>query len=218
MQHAMWIPGRILLHVFGHLKITGREHLRGLSGPIIFAGNHMSELDGILILAAFGPFSRLTPLIYVSREKSFYKQTLFKKFLFLGGGAIFKALGAYPAIVGLKDYSKSLKVHEDILRRGNSICIFPEGKIISANEERPVKGGVGYLIHSTRATVVPFRVSGVHDLGWKTFFCGSLKMRVDVLPPLSAENLIDKDTPPSPETYKNISRRLLKVIYSAKPM
>ncbi len=184
-------------------------------GPLIFASNHMSELDGILILAAFGVFSPLTPLIYVSREKSFYRQTLFKKFLFLGGGAVFRALGGYPAIVGLKDYSKSLAMHEDILKQGNRVCIFPEGKIPNPNEERPIKGGIGYLVCSAKAKVVPFRVCGGYDLNWKTFFGGKLNLSIEVLPPLDHDALIRGENLGSVDTYKNISRKILKVIYSA---
>src|SRR4030095_7624538 len=41
-----------LARAFAWLRIEGREHLRGLDGPVIFASNHQSFMDGAVIMAA----------------------------------------------------------------------------------------------------------------------------------------------------------------------
>ena len=45
----LWLP---LTRLFAHASISGREHLAGLRGSVIFAPNHQSHLDTPLILAA----------------------------------------------------------------------------------------------------------------------------------------------------------------------
>ena len=41
-----------LARVFAWLRVEGREHLRDLDGPVIFASNHQSLMDGPVIMAA----------------------------------------------------------------------------------------------------------------------------------------------------------------------
>ena len=50
------------------------------------------------------------------------------------GGLVFKIFGAYPATVGIKDYEKMLMHHINILCRGHSVCIFPEGGLSKNGE------------------------------------------------------------------------------------
>ena len=47
---ATWILP--LARVFAHVRVEGREHLRRLDGPVIFASNHQSHMDVPVILAA----------------------------------------------------------------------------------------------------------------------------------------------------------------------
>jgi len=48
------LPGLVipLTRVLAWLHVSGRENLRGLDGPAIFAASHQSYLDGPAILAA----------------------------------------------------------------------------------------------------------------------------------------------------------------------
>lgn len=216
MQNLLWIPGFYLLILFGKIQISGKHNLAPLREKLIFTSNHASELDGILVLSTFFPFSRFMPMMFVSREQSFYKPTFFKRILFLGNGTVFRALGAYPAIVGLKDYSKSLTVHTEYLKQGGRVCIFPEGKIKSPGEKAEAKGGVGYLVYETDATVVPYRISGAEYLNWKSFFSRSHNIQVDILPPVRAQDLKSGLDGASPENFKFIAQKILSIIHEYK--
>src|SRR3989344_4658097 len=72
LQNLIWPPTRLALYLFAHFKIYGADNLNELKGGVIFVGNHMSELDPILLPAPFPWFSRFSPIFYVSREKTFY--------------------------------------------------------------------------------------------------------------------------------------------------
>jgi len=176
LQKLFWSPTMILLKVCGHLEIKGRENLRGLKTNVIFASNHTSELDPILLTACVPFFSRFSPMFYTSRERSFYDNVGWRQHFY--GGALFKAWGAYPVSVGLRDYEKSMVNHLNIVRDGGNLCIFPEGGIPKDGIIRQAKGGVAYLSHITGKPVVPVNLSGVFHLGAKDFFLGRGKLVV----------------------------------------
>lgn len=213
----LWLPGMFLLIFFARLKIVGRENLKSVKGPLLFASNHTGELDGILILSSFSLFSKFIPLVFVSREPSFYNRTLLKRILFLRDSMVFKALGAYPAKVGLKDYSKSLAEHSKLLQSNHRVCIFPEGKIVDHNAPPHAKGGIGFLVADTHATVVPYYVEGASNVNWGSFFSRQHSITVRILPPLLATELLEKTHHiQPPDQYKEIANIIINTIYNNK--
>ena len=134
---------------------------------VIFASNHLSEWDPILVTAALPWISRFMPLFYISHDKSHYPSNGWRKYLY--GGLFFKAWGAYPAYRGLKNYEKSLSYHIEILSLGGSLCVFPEGgksKTGKLGEGRP---GVAFLAQHANVPVVPVLIQGIFKLSLKDF-------------------------------------------------
>ena len=64
LQTLAWIPTRLILNAFAHFKVRGQENLRGIN-QAIFAVNHASELDPIVLTAALSPLGRFAPMFYV---------------------------------------------------------------------------------------------------------------------------------------------------------
>jgi 1-acyl-sn-glycerol-3-phosphate acyltransferase len=185
----IWIPTNIILHIFGRFEIYGLENLKEAKKPVIFACNHSSELDPVPLPAALPFWSRFSPIFYASREKAFYDTSGWRQLFY--GGFLFRAWGAYPVYVGLKNYEKSLKHQTDIMRDGGCICVYPEGGATPDGTIQPAKGGVAYLAHATGATIVPVRISGTFHLTWKAFFLRRTNISVRFgkpLPPLSVRN------------------------------
>lgn len=175
LQNLIWILTRIIFKIFIGHYIHGIENLKGIK-KAIFATNHSSEIDPILIPASLSMFSRFSPTFYVSREKSFYTNSGWRKIIY--GGLFFELWGAYKVYVGQNDFSKALNHHIDIINMGGSLCIFPEGKRTRDGNIHEGKGGVGYLFVRTHTPIVPVYIRGAFDLGFKNFFLR--KNKVDI--------------------------------------
>jgi 1-acyl-sn-glycerol-3-phosphate acyltransferase len=168
LQSCAWLPTRLVLNFFIHFNVVGLEHLKGIEAPVIFASNHVSELDPILVRAALPCFSRFGPLFYVSRKNYLASIKGMRKYFY--GGFFFKAWGAYPAQSGLKSYAESLFNHIKLLKGENSVCIFPEGRITKTGVLGEVHGGVVYLAEATHTPVVHVTITGPYKITLRDFF------------------------------------------------
>lgn len=179
LQTFIWPITRPLFRFFLRLEINGIERLKELkqslwanacpnalvarSRGIIFAVNHSSELDPILVPASLPFLSPLMPMFYTSREQEFYKTCGWRQIFY--GGWFFKLWGAHPVRAGRQNYEESLSTHIEVLSRGKSICIFPEGRTTQDGTiGKEAHGGVAYLAWRTGAPVVPVRIKGVFKL------------------------------------------------------
>lgn len=183
-QSLVWIPLYIIWKAFLRLEVSGKENLVGLKKPVIFAPNHISELDPIIVPArSINPLDPLMHMFHVSREKSFYKRKIY-------GGCFFKLVGAYPVVVGVRDYGKSLKTHVNFLKQKRNVCIFPEGKRNGAdNKVSKVKGGVVYLAKASGCVIVPVALSGHYGMGVKDFLLRKRKVHLTYGKPVSNDEL-----------------------------
>ena len=198
LQKIIWIPTRFLLCFFGWLQIYGLGNLQDIKGPVIFASNHSSETDVFLIPASLPFFSRFSPIFYVSREKSFYKNSGWRQIFY--GGAFFKSWGAYPVKIGLHDYAKSLVNQIEIIKDGGSINIFPEGKKTPDGAIKEARGGVAYLSYATRAAIVPMRFEGNFNISLRELFMRKRHLAIFFGKPLYIMN--DPNTSLSDNDFK----------------
>jgi len=194
LQTLIWVPTRVLLKLFLRLDIRGSGHLLGLAKPAIFAVNHSSEWDPILVPASLPLFSPLSPMFYTSRERKFYdKEGLHSIFY---GGTFFRAWGAYPVGVGIKDYGRSLQTHIEILhKKRGSLCIFPEGEKSPDGNLLPAKGGVAYLSKHTDAPIIPVAISGIFGMRKKDFFLMKRQVTVTFGEPVYAKDIFNNNKP-----------------------
>lgn len=214
LQTLIWIPTRIFFKTFYSYKIIGLKNLKELKtnkNGVIFAVNHSSELDPILIPASLPFFSHLMPMFYVSREQKFYKTSGWRQNLY--GGLLFRLWGAHTAYAGMKDYNISLRYHIKILSRGKSLCIFPEG-FKTRDGDINVKGkpGIGFLVHNNKSFVVPVRIKGAFwNKKESDCFCRR-KIEVKFGKPISPEELIGNPGNADIDNYKRMSFTIMKEI------
>ena len=176
------------LRFFAQIRILGKENIRGHKSGAIFAVNHSSELDPILIPATLNPFSRLMPMFYLARESSFYEKSGFAKYFY--SGTFFKIWGAYPVTVGTGgDYEHALRHHIKILKRGKSICIFPEGGKTKNGEIGEGKPGVAYLLWRTGRPVIPVAIRGHYQMSAHRFLARKHSITVSYGKPITKEEL-----------------------------
>src|SRR5579872_1064487 len=141
LQTTVWFPVRLLLMVFAHVEVQGKEHLKGVK-QAIFAINHANELDSIIITAALSPLGRFAPFFYVLAPFADFKHERFGWRRHVYNPKFFKAWGAYPVERGSRDYAHSLHDHIQLLRDGHTLCIFPEGGIARDGAHTKAHGGV----------------------------------------------------------------------------
>ena len=182
LQKLIWIPTRLILLFFGHLKVYGLENLSEIERNAVFACNHTSELDPILLPASLQFNSRFSPIFYTSREKNFYDALGWRRHFY--GGWLFKMWGAYPVFVGLKNYEKSMAYQREIAKDGGNICVYPEGRITRDGHIQPAKGGVAYLAHAMNKPIVPVRIDGAYGLSILDFFLHRGRLSISFGKPL----------------------------------
>jgi len=188
LQKAVWFPLRPLFKFFIRYRIEGIEHIKNLPSGAVFAANHTSEFDPILIPAAMPFWSPHIPFFYTSRRAEWYAHLgWYARILY--GGLFFKIWGAYPVEAGTHDYAKALRTHATFLTEGHSVCIFPEGGIRSGTEPRRARGGVAYLAWRTGKPVVPVGIVGARGMSLLDIFFRRKSVIVHFGKPLYAAEL-----------------------------
>ena len=126
-------------------KFLGLENIP-LDGPIIFAGNHIHLMDQNAIIVSYK-----RPIHYMAKKEYWDS---FKTRWF------FKAVGCIPVNRSIKDEVATEKALE-VLNNGGCIGIFPEGTRNKTDAFLlPFKFGAVSMAKKTKATIVPFAVTG----------------------------------------------------------
>lgn len=222
LQGIAWLPGRLLLHFFMHMRVRGVEHVRAAEREarkrgvgLIFACNHTSELDFSFPLISLPPTSIAFPMFYVVRENTSYatnKEFGWRRFLY-GFAPFFRAWGAHPYVPKQHDYAKALPYHVLLLQLKKSVCIFPEGRFKHSPQNYRVRGGVAYLAESTGALVVPVYIHGSRGLTKKRFFTRALRLTVTYNAFFESKDFIAVDEP-IPQRYKTGAEKLMNIIHT----
>lgn len=202
-QRLWWIFTKLPFKFFAHLKIYGRENFAHIENGIIFASNHVSELDGELISESFGLFSKRIPFFYVTRERSFYKEGFVEKYIFTQ--TVLHLAGAYPVLIGIRNFEKSLADHIKLLKKHNNVVIFPEGKRSRDGNLLEAKGGVVALAKYSRAPIVPVAISGILHITPSDFLLRRRYVTVRFGKPIYPDELFLGCENPDPSEFARIA-------------
>jgi len=212
VQVIITIFSNIFFNLFFKVIVEDEEHVRKQKyGPFIYASNHVSELDSLLLRAVLPIFNKKSTLFTVCRKNKEYDWQGWRKFVY--GDWIFRMIGAYPAIKGTRNYAKSLKTFVDIGKSKQTILIFIGGRQRSAHEAIKNRGGTAYLSWTTGLPVVPVAISGTYKLSyWKIFF-GRQKIVVRFGKPVPRDALF-KGIEKKSEKFSLASARVTEEIHS----
>ncbi len=131
--------GNALCKSYYKVEYYGLENL-DRTGGFIIAPNHVSEFDPLFIAMAS---KRLYH--YIAKYELFKNPILNKALTGLNG---------FPIVRGKGDM-KAIHYGIELVRRGEVLCIFPEGTRSPDGEPHEAKSGVGYIARYTGADVVP---------------------------------------------------------------
>lgn len=144
---------KTLLKLLFNVRVEGKEVLKDLPPPFIIAPNHRSFIDGLIIYSFF-PFRTINQCFVLGLPQ------FFEKFPF----SLIQRVGRV-VLTGTQNTSVlSLQYAHEILRSGNPMCVFPEGKrSLDIDVEQP-KRGIGHVANITGAAFLPVYLSGTEKL------------------------------------------------------
>lgn len=131
--------GNLFCKTYYKVEYIGLENIERKDGFII-ASNHITEFDPLMIAMAS---KRL--YYYIGKYELFKNSLLAKAIIGLNGFPIMRGKGDMRAI----NYAVEL------VRRGEVLCIFPEGTRSADGTPHEAKSGVGYIARHACADVVP---------------------------------------------------------------
>jgi long-chain acyl-CoA synthetase len=186
-----------LTRTFAWLRIEGREHLRDLQGPVIFAANHQSFMDGPVIMAALP--ARWRYRIAPAMAKEMFAAHFFPA---QHGRAAWltNSLNYYLAVLFFNAFPlpqreagarQTLRYIGDLLAEDTSVLIFPEGKRSESGEMDIFRPGIGMIAARLGVTVVPVRIDGLQHVlrvGWHMARPGRVRVAFGAPMRLSGED------------------------------
>lgn len=153
-----WIQHLVLFPALGLVArpftVEGAEHLREAAPPMLLIANHNSHLDTPAILRAL-PRDLQRRTAVAAATDYFYATTARSL-------AVTLALNAFP--FSREDAVRSsLEYCGDLMDRGWSILIYPEGTRSITGTMAPFRDGIGLLAAELDAPVLPIAVTGTHE-------------------------------------------------------
>ena len=151
-----------LVALFYRVRVTGRERLSKLDGPVLFTPNHCLHWDNGIILTAM-PLSWRWRLAIAAGGETIFGNRL--------RGVLAASLGGAFPIARDGGVRRAIRALRAELERGFSVLIFPEGKLTVGGPMQPFKPGTGLLAALSGTPVVPMRVkirqySLADRIGW----------------------------------------------------
>jgi long-chain acyl-CoA synthetase len=156
--------------VMGWPRIRGKEHLRNVRGPLVFICNHVTMVDHALVLLALP--RRLRTRMAIAMDGEQLREWLHPQ---PGTGLLTRLLGLlkYVSVVFFfnvfsmpqkSGFRRSFMFAGEMMDRGSSLLVFPEGQRTKHGALNPFMPGTGLLIQRLDAPVVPMRIDGLWKL------------------------------------------------------
>ena len=168
LAHYLLLRPAIIL--LGWPRIIGREHLRGVKGPLLVVSNHMGDVDAGLILTALPARFRhrlataaggeaLEALRTPPPERNFLLR-IYDRVQWVLGVSLLN-LFPLPREAGFR---RSFAYAGEAVDRGYSVLVFPEGRHTTDGRMNPFRAGIGLLAVNLGVPVLPMRIDGIFEL------------------------------------------------------
>ena len=149
LRFVLWVLTRTIYRI----HIVGRDNIPAKGGAL-FVCNHVSFVDGMLLLASTDRQVRF--MIF----KDYYELPHIKPFA--------RILGMIPISSEQRprEMIQSLRRASDAIRAGEVVCIFAEGEITRIGHLLPFRRGLARIMKDVDAPIVPVALDGV----WGSIF------------------------------------------------
>jgi long-chain acyl-CoA synthetase len=164
-----------------------RETVELPRGPMLVIANHVTAIDGALVLYALPGNLRRRVAVAMSGEmlldlrRGRNQQSALRNLLAPAGYWLVTALFNVFPLPHLRGFRKSFAHAGSAMDRGYSVMIFPEGSRSRDGNLQPFLPGTGLLTQQSRVPVVPVALIGLGEMrAGKTrwFRSGQLEVRI----------------------------------------
>ena len=180
---ATWIGP--LTRAFAWIEVEGREHVNRVTGPVVFAANHQSHMDTPIVLAALPAARRYRTATAMAKE--FFHAHFFpdrhtrREWATNSVNYYLAALffNAFPLPQREAGTRQALRYIGQLIDRGESLLIYPEGRRSMEGEIEPFLPGIGLIAARLDVPVIPVRVHGAHRVlhqTWKMARPGAVRV------------------------------------------
>ena len=169
IQHGLLLP---FTEAMSHPKVEGREWVKELDRPVIFAANHSSHADTSLILHALTDTARDRTVVAAAADYWFKRPLM--------GNIVSLFLNTFP-FSRTGGAQGQLHSSSQLLKSGWNLVLFPEGSRTPDGRIQEFKPGVGFLAKETGTPVVPMHIRGAYNVmprGQKLPLPGPVRVRI----------------------------------------
>ncbi|HEY4679425.1 MAG TPA: AMP-binding protein [Candidatus Angelobacter sp.] len=153
--------------VMARPKIIGRERLKAFRGPALIISNHIAQIDIGFLMAALPMHLRnklgvamqgemLRSMRYPPKDCFFLKRW-WEQFRYALMVAFFNVF----SLPQRAKYRESFRFAGELVDRGYSVVIFPEGRRTETGEMSPFRSGIGLLATHLNLPIIPMRIDGL---------------------------------------------------------
>jgi long-chain acyl-CoA synthetase len=156
--------------LLGWVRVRGQENLKELSAPVLFVSNHISMVDHALIISALpGRFRRRLAIAMEGEVLRDWRHPP----VHAGWFTRLRLLVQYLLVVTIfnvfplpkkSGFRRSFAYAGEMMDRGQSVLVFPEGARSPDGRMSPFMTGSGLLALNLGAPVVPVRIDGLAEL------------------------------------------------------
>jgi long-chain acyl-CoA synthetase len=151
-------------------EVKGREHLRGVKGPMLVISNHIVSADIGFVLWTLTPRlrhrlavamegERLEALRRPPSELGFFSRWIDRISYFLAVGLF----NVFP-LPQRSGFRESFSFAGESLDRGFSVLVFPEGRRTPDGKMHTFRSGIGLLANRLGVPILPMRIDGLFPL------------------------------------------------------
>jgi long-chain acyl-CoA synthetase len=157
LEFVFFIFIKLTANIFYKIEVAGLNKIRDIRTNFIIAPNHLSYLDGYVV-ASILDFEIKRRIFFIGLA-DFFDRTLLK---------IFKKPAGVLSFDEVKEPVRAIKTSIYVIKKGYSICIFPEGARSYDGKLMELKKGIAYIAKHTKVPLFPVYIDGTFD-AWPRF-------------------------------------------------